>query len=150
MCLRIKGGQKSVIAQEDITVYKVYYTTDKEELISYYQRSVTKQGEQPRVKLGIGKKNPIWSDDGTQAIHEGYHSFKLLYDAKKFVEEERIEYHSRPKWFGDLVIHQCTIPKGAEYYKGIFNFFIKELTSFASDQLIVEKQMQRTKRVLTN
>lgn len=123
MCLTIESHQLANIAQEDITVWKVYRKTEKY-LLSYYQEVRTNFGEQPTVEFGIVDDE---NDEGYSAVEEGYHSFKNLEDALKFYRTTRT----------NNVLIECTIPKGSQYYLGTFGVR-QGYKCYASNNLIVE------------
>lgn len=115
MCLRITNTRKC--AEEDIPCYKVLHRCDKDHLQTPYQN----------MKVEMGKSYTSKLDNASYLVYEGLHSFASFYDA---VTE-------KDTWKGKYCIAECIIPKGADYYTGLFfnNCACMYLESYASDKL---------------
>lgn len=141
MCLRLQNSNNtSHIAQEDITVYKLYRKKENH-LISFYRLAKTDLGEQPRVEMRK-KVDYVGLDE---IVEQGYHSFTTLEDVSAFAKDHN--YKASKQKLTDsqeeLVIHECTIPKGTEYYLGTFRWYfgLTQAPSIASEQLTVGKEI---------
>ncbi len=129
MCLLMKRNQKKLIAQEDIPCVKVLikeYDTDDSILVSPYKRHPYVFGEM--VEAEIGEPENYLGPNDSLKIEEGIHSFANKIDA---VRETSF-------WFDSFyVLCHAIIPKGAEYYEGIFGGD----PSYVSNQLIVKDRV---------
>ena len=116
MCLYTKQTE-SKIAKKDITCYKFYIRCDKM-LLSPYQGSIApKIGIVANTELGKPYKPEEFKLSyrdfyGFKRLDNGFHSFKVLEEAKSVVNEQKNGF--------DLVIFKCIIPKGSLYYSGKF------------------------------
>jgi hypothetical protein len=94
--------------KEDIACYKVVYVYEymgKEYLGTPYHRAAVKIGRAYHSQIGYCRLRDI--------VQEALHSFAKLKDAR----------HECKLWNaigGEYRIAKCIIPKGAEYYEGIF------------------------------
>lgn len=143
MCLTVKRRAKKKIAQQDIPCLKVLQTNG--ELIqSPFMNSVYTLGK--LEESSIGKKEVAaaegilffnildWIFNGSVYIEEGLHSFIAGEDIALFT-----------RTFNDALIYSAVIPKGAEYYEGVYKFYnvnglgmCGNLRSYVSNQLIVK------------
>ncbi len=120
MCLDISNSREKLIADKDITCYKVLVAK------KYLFGLITKYRTPyyiAKVKLGRTYKSEISIIDecGSILIEKALHSFKFKSQAEKEASEHM------PTW----KIVECTIPKGSEYYIGEFDYYC----SYASNKL---------------
>ena len=116
-------NEQKKTAEEDILCYRLMLINNKSELIDFkdnkYQQNINYQFSKDWVVEEYDsyykKKNltHIGPKFGERLILDGgYDSFDTLEMAKKFC------YHMIPKNEDDIIIAECIIPKGSEYYKG--------------------------------
>lgn len=139
MCLRVMKNAYVMVAQEDIVCYKVMLKSkDDGSLYSLYRHAPYKEKELTFADLGEVERNFF----GICEIHAGLHSFRFCCDAEKYCSDGRIYVTSgldRDKRCS-TVIYKATIPKGAAYFKGIFD----NHTSYVSNILILEELVKAT------
>lgn len=117
MCLEVNKGRKLHVATKPITCYKAVH------LISPH----VYESELHRFKYELGKTYFLSIEDKHKSfgsakagktiyVHEGFHSFKRMEDAKILIKEcYTTEYAlSDPK----MVVIKCEIPEGAKYWVG--------------------------------
>ena len=155
MCL-ITNDKTKYIATEDITVFKMMMTPYVEHEINgsigrsiyyYYGWHHYMLGEQPEVKI---KESNEWimTDNVVERMCVNiFPGFVTDYYGLKVTKEQRnvficigAGYHSMTKerfltsnegWNYDILV-ECTIPKGAEYYKDMTGLYV-------SNRLVVNK-----------
>jgi len=128
MCLEIKKLSFKRKARKDIYVYKQIssFVIDEGKImyVTPYRESL--------VVIGEVYKSEIYRDRNT--IEQGLHSFAKITDC--FDNSRRIYnhpiYYKGKDYPVTPVLVECVIPKGARYYKGVFD---GRFTSYASDTL---------------
>lgn len=152
MCLDIKKTSKRQTAKKDITVYKnvrielragvavsaniMNCDVSWLEAHSYYQKYTYTFGK--TYKSRVIKKSIRILGRGIKkrySVEIGFHSFKNKYDAL------------RTRQFGTQVV-KCTIPKGAQYYTGVWQMHVSRFPNYASTKIIlnnVEKNVSYNK-----
>jgi len=125
MCLTKLTTKKAKVAKEDIVCYKVL-NKDLTSPYKYFQ-----------YELGGCTKSDLEINNDL-SVQYGLHSFKYKKGANEEVEEWVTETTQR----GDTIM-QCVIPKGAEYYEGVFEGarMYTDKASYASNELIVTKKL---------
>ena len=122
MCLYIGNYDVSVIADEDITVYKILRKTYANgHYLSPYQNFGYELGKENQSKLVR-----IEYESGKTVIEEGLHTFVRR-------DEAQCNITLSGRHSEEYVIVECIIPKGSRYYVGKWGFFNFE--SIASDTL---------------
>lgn len=121
------------IASEDITVYKVVIKIDKGHYQSLYQMYEYKDGEH---HYQTGDKFGTIDDSYYELmITTGLHSYTSLEVAHASLEIVQCKsYHYRY-----LKIIECIIPKGSQYFKGIYK-------EYCSDNLIIIGEVDARRR----
>ena len=123
MCLEIQSITLplSKIADKDITVYKIVASFTKDTFITLFKHTHVELGQTYDSTLD----RPIPTNFfNLYIVEKGLHSFKR--------KEDAFEYAKKISFLGiKLIILECIIPKGSEYYKGIFSKY----SSYASNQL---------------
>ena len=144
MCLSVKNLTRNV-AETDIVCYKMLLTVkdtnntcsgffieqmNGAEYLSPYRHAPYDIGKRYESTLDIPKKSYSMDDD--YSVHNGLHTFSELSDAIMI-------RNLTNKNFGPVVV-ECRIPKGAEFYSGIFeNIYTGSAKSYASNSLIVDE-----------
>lgn len=111
MCLSISNFSRKHVADEDIVVYKhlLLNKNDNTYLTTYMKYE---------VEIGsICTSQLIASRNGCdREVNVGLHSFADYFNCVGDAEDEM---YGLSEEF-DMVIVKCVIPKGAEYYQGVF------------------------------
>ena len=148
MCLTLTDITPRV-AEEDITVYKVLFSMVrvrdhisnmmlKKSLreatyMSPYQYAPYELGK--RYESVLGKPNVRYDDEGELIdinLEEGLHTYGNLEDA--------VSYRNATARHWGTVVVKCRIPKGAEYYEGLFPSLRQgDVLSYASDTLVLDE-----------
>jgi len=129
--------QKPLIAEKDITVYKVVENLKVIDLLFF--KIITARTIYRRSKIRLGKTykseleyyTNIFKRNGT--VEEGLHSFVNLKDCY-YIVPNICSYNitdSQTTYFAFYFIIECIIPKGSEYYVGVFD----TIPSIASSKL---------------
>lgn len=120
MCLIVRGNRFApVISRKDRVVYKVFYARPNGVLRAAYRDYKYKPGG--TYDLG-GDSLVSEYDEGADcySVERGFHACTSLQGA--ILVLKRISYfeflHPVACGASDLVIHQCVIPAGAEYFLG--------------------------------
>ena len=156
MCYWKKLGEKSLIASEDITVYKVVrsHTITEKGFISRYQHFTYKFGVTENTKL---KEEPFSS-----RINLGFHSYKsvnygkhLLHGMNTITAKKRSLSQYTGKiikskiGYYDAVIIECIIPKGSQYFFNDVDYVsdsIKPICMILPEDKILDKMPKEFKR----
>lgn len=143
MCLQIHGEPVLKTAEEDITVYKVFYK-DGDVYLSPFQHVEYNIGSIYSAELGLS----AWEKDYNinfkeigidnppdYRVSQGIHTFTDFDEAKR-VADRRFD--------GRGCVCTAIIPKGSKYYEGVWYFnrgygfyTVDELKSIVSTDLIV-------------
>lgn len=122
MCLTIKESGFEMIAEEDMTVYKVIRTDNTSQM----QRFPYDPGAQytlppaDSAKFNLAGLKPR-KDDGWRRVYSGFHAYITKEEA-----EDRVAQAYAP---AVLKVVAFTVPKGAHYYLGFYEEIV-------SDQII--------------
>ena len=122
MCLKVELTDKPKIAKSNIRCYKLVRKTSSGLKTIYRGASVVigkKYGSEFSFEFDMNKKS----------VEKGLHSITNLKDAKALVVAE-----AKIGWSG-LVIARCTIPKGSQYFTGLFGSR-DQFRSYASDCVV--------------
>lgn len=138
-------NEQKKTAKEDILCYRLMLINKKSELMDFradkYQQNINYQFPRDWVVEEYDsyykKRNliPIGLKFGKRLVLDGgYNSFDTLEMAKKFC------YHMIPKNGSDIIITECIIPKGSEYYKGFHdsNYF----NGYKSKNIIIKNVVE--------
>lgn len=126
-------------ADAPVECYKVVIKRDGPGFLSDIYGFLYELGKEP-YKLGppsgFPKSNPNRDKYRMMYINKGFHSFKLLRDAREYCDP--YEGALPDDCGGCEVILKCVIPKGAHYWTGNYtNGWRKGYAEFCSDQLQV-------------
>lgn len=114
MCLYTTLPNIPLIAEEDIIVYKIMDRTQNGELRSFYRNMVYVIGEEYESLLKYFDTDEHDYNHREQGfigrIEEGLHSYSRMH-----VILMNFIYSS-----DEIVVIECIVPKGAEYYHGVF------------------------------
>lgn len=115
MCFIVYSNKK-LTANKNITCYKILEVVDEDSgmLLSQHREYVYFLGE-------LNKLNKKLSIDGRgyySTIHKGFHSYR---------NRNTVVYSE------NIIIFQCTIPKGTKYYKNSMEY--------VSDAIIINKRI---------
>lgn len=131
MCLDISLFSRRRKAKKDIHVFKVLvlptpYDGNEYEPYTPYVQTYMPFGSSQLSKL---VREMIFS------VEEGIHTFETQYAARILARQLARTKYRAPWVSGDLnlVVVECTIPKGAYYYKGTFGSQV----SYASNKLVI-------------
>jgi len=139
MCLNTSANAIPVMADKDITVYKVVLTNtflDRENDNRYKTPFMFSTVEMGAEYTSTIEPSRVWSDSRVMRIEKGIHSFENFKDAAELVAAL---YHA--DHLGTPHIAECIIPKGSWYYKGTFLIPPERardylnVPSFASDKI---------------
>lgn len=120
--LSIKVKEEEIL----ITDSEKYRKIDRKDwYITLYRDAFVKLEEKYTSELCV-YYYPL-SSNYPYSVEEGLHSLKNLEETKEYVQ----------KYCPNIIIIECVIPEGAEYYEGSFN----NLRSYASDTLIYKKEI---------
>ena len=137
MCL-LTEDKSCKVADAPIACYKVVIKRDGPGFLSDIYCFQYDLGEEPYKLAPLAefpKNNPKWKDCQLMYIHEGFHSFKRLKDAREYCEPDN---GAMPDdCGGSEVILKCEIPAGAHYWTGNRNLGTGGYAEFCSDQLRV-------------
>ena len=153
MCL-ITNDKTKYVATEDITVFKMM-SSPYDEVKGAVGRSLIygdhsyMLGEQPEVEMKESGSWVVHDDavsDACENILPEFIASNNYFDATKKQREMFISigagYHSMTKergrnegWWYDVLV-ECTIPKGAEYYKDMTGLYV-------SNKLVVNKVVDK-------
>jgi hypothetical protein len=114
MCLIVDTNSKCKRASKKIKCYKVLDCYDSG-YFTFFQGVLIRLGKRYNSELHIN----------FSIISIGLHSFKEKDDAINFLKNEFSTYR------GKVVIVECYIPQGAEYYQGMFNDIYQSFASTA-------------------
>lgn len=136
MCLYVDNDSVSKTSDEDITVYKVLMVTEQYGTYLSPYRKVPYELGMVRCPEFIHSSVPKTGLKFHAYVEIGIHTFANLDDAKLMVIPDnplRLPY--------ELIIMECTIPKGTAFFKGIFirGIWGSKCDSYASEVLIVNK-----------
>lgn len=131
MCLTITERTHKAIAIEDIHCYKLLRIVEGE-LQSPFRGSPYTLDELKTAKIG----EPSNHYEGNCRIEEGLHTFV---DASNALRNLQLILAYCPNSFTGC-IYEAVIPKGSEYYVGVFHHAYRQYKSYVSDQLIVKKK----------
>lgn len=133
MCLRISKGSAPLIADSDITVYKVVKINGNS-IFAPYQDAFLGYIQNLPIKLEENgtEFETLYYDEENAIEGGGFHSFHFLCSA--ITEQKWFK-----KWIASdvqgVIVLKCIIPKGTLYYKGLFEYTV----SYCSKQLIIQK-----------
>jgi hypothetical protein len=139
MCLDITNSRERLIAETDITCYKVLQVTKK--FLGFIKKYKTPFYH---AKIEIGKtyysdfEYNIYSMKSlmTYVIEKGLHTFTTHKGAISQIAELKLNKITHRRF----CVVECTIPKGTEYYIGEFgNGLTYSLPSYASSELKYNK-----------
>jgi hypothetical protein len=135
MCLSIKLFSRKQIAEQDIEVFKVLCSSP-----------VGPPGwKTPYRKVPVSFSEPMEANlsRGIMSVNAGIHSYSTLTGARR----AKAHMGDSDMWSWGLfepdtfLIFKAVIPKGAEYYVGLHEYFDGLYTgSYASNKLILKKQ----------
>lgn len=139
MCLYVKDYNPKV-AKKDIVCYKllrenIEYPSETKRYYTPFQDLKIILGQEVKAKGGLQKgtrKIFEWSSNREyrKLIYSGViHTFKTFKDVEDFMLKFASQYDAK-----NAVVVRCVIPKGTEYYEGIFES--TGLKSYASKKLI--------------
>lgn len=135
MCLTVDTelyGYKLMIAKKDITCYKILYRTNANDSSGTWYKTpwynfvmrlnipYKEHGDFDIVRNSVGGR--FFVNGG------GFHSFAYEEDARTYIND---------MWLGSLVIAECVIPKGSEYYTGIFGSY----KCYCSKEIVLKKEV---------
>ena len=147
MCLKVIGDNKIKVAEEDILVYKVVWKNSDHSFKTLYYKAEAKLGNRYESELNFIKPSMV-KPYNYGYVYEGLHSF--LYPEDAFDELVEAVEHDLSSDIEDVIaIVECTVPKGAKYYRGIFG----DAPCIASDTLIYKQVAEWTTsrwEILTN
>ena len=125
MCFKIdyKNCPSELIAQSDITCYKVGFKVNDETFRSYYYNTIYKMNELKETN----KLNPTYAYDSIFEIDKGFHSYINLKEAKLFFSRRMFTN------IKNLCIGEFKIPVNSKYYLN------KNEGTFISDKIIFAK-----------
>ena len=146
MCLYLKD-KKPKVATKDITCYKVLVEFEEIGPRGGIKRKYRTPFQEAPAKLGVTLKaygciklgKLTWAKD---TMAQGYthfvaagliHTFKTLQGARKAVNDDNYCFGYQP------VIVKCVIPKGTEYFEGVFEY--TGINSYASSKVEVGKRV---------
>jgi len=121
MCLRVTDLERKT-AEKDITVYKMLYQTTEGILLTPFEKAT--------VEIGKSYSSSLEKPDFKGDVSIGLHSFVNFHECKK--ESEDTYFEPIDASYDRIVIAECCVPKGSEYYEGTFE---NTLSSIASDRL---------------
>lgn len=144
MCLYVKEENTILTtAEKDITCYKIlrkskdnlggihYHTPFYQVYIELGERVIAKGYRD------VGSKLTPFRKHFTHAVSGGFiHTFATIQGVKSFFKNWRVAYYFD---MFEYVVVKCYIPKGAKYYKGIFE--TTGLASYASTELVYGKDI---------
>jgi hypothetical protein len=131
MCL---VNATKIETDKDIIGYKIeYYIKKENKWVSYFYDFEYEMQKLYILKTKINIVSRSW--DKFDVINEGFHCFKYLEDAEKFVVIEK-EYFSIHGYVKDIRIVECIIPFNAEIYYGCDEGGI---IGYASNKIIINK-----------
>ena len=120
MCMYIKNQDiKPLIAEEDITCYKVMIREDNGQLISMVKDFPYELNKTYHSEIGLRNFTTLLKGYIISTVEEGFHSYKDIKNATL----DYVCYLS-----GGTVMVKCIIPKGSIYYKG-YNTITKDITT---------------------
>lgn len=124
MCLDTNQNQIPLIAEEDITVYKLLRNNGDGRLLSMYRYMHYQIGEEYTSELKyFTNEYPV--EDAIAYVEEGLHSYSST-------AIELVQFFAQNSDYnGDIIVVECVVPKGAKYYVGTFGGY----DSIASDRL---------------
>lgn len=113
MCLHLNPTQYEMkTATEDITVYKFLIKTPKGILKTPYRKKIIKIGKHYDSELKIqDSENCLLMYSFPKVVNEGLHSFQSKYKAHMNIAASTRH-----------VLAECIIPKGSNYYEGMFGY----------------------------
>lgn len=120
MCLYIKKNQEIKVATERIVAYKVLAVLSDGSYATAFRNVSVKLGGKYKAQGFIDRRCRHLHKESKFRSYGEYigggviHTFKNLEDAKKIVKSPLYWFPSK------LVIVKAYIPKGSEYYEGIF------------------------------
>lgn len=124
MCL-VTRLVKAIKASKNIICYKVYIPSGiNDTFVSPYRGyKMPKLGK--RIQTEFNNKVDITSRlyNGESYVELGFHSYKNL---ENIIERQPIQ---------EVIIVECTIPKGTKYYKGLYG----TVESYCSECIILNK-----------
>ena len=132
MCLLTDGKLK--VAKEDIEAYKVVYSPYKDTLCTIY-RTVP-------IMFNTLYISTLLYDNNRVTI--GLHSYSTLNDAKEELESCKL-YNIK-----DAKIIKGIIPKGAEYYTGIFRLYTRRFynTEFDEKEIVLDLKATASNQII--
>ena len=143
MCLYVKKeNAKLITAEKDITCYKILRKSkDRFGIVSYNTPFYGFRIELGEREVAAGYQNFHHRESAylkryTYVASGGFiHTFSSMQGIKSFLKNWRIDY---AMYIDNIVVVKCHIPKGAQYYKGVFEG--TGLASYASTELVYGKE----------
>ena len=144
MCLYVKEENTNLaIAEKDITCYKILnkavgYLSGKTLYRTPFFMIPVELGERvvAEGRQEFGRKTYPFRKHFTHVANGGFiHTFASMQGIKSFFKNWKEDYSFN---LYDCVVVKCYIPKGAQYYKGIFEG--TGLASYASTELVYGKE----------
>lgn len=160
MCLTIYNNNITTfsLAEEDIVAYKIYRRINDRYFAPFRDVSVPKNKLLPEVKFDINSFNRFTME--RLLINKGYHSIineseaisvaKIMtncdadmYKCHSSFYPSKVysaRYHhilNHKKEEVSYVVMKVTIPKGTEYFEGMWNMSVNSIGSYASTQLVL-------------
>lgn len=140
MCLTVDTelyGSKPMIAKKDITCYKILYRANANDSSGTWYKTpwynFVMRLNIPYKEHGDFDIEVSNSVEGRFFVNGGgFHSFVYEEDARTYINS-----HSYNMWWGSLVIAECVIPKGSEYYTGGFGFS----KCYCSKEIVLKKEV---------
>lgn len=112
MCLLTKQ-KEPLTAKEDITCYKVLIKQYKQYYAFYKSSFEYKFNQTYRLRKSLkNNKHPLRHGG---SVTEGFHSYTSMYNS---LYHRLFRGQTKQKGDADLVLVECTIPKGAKYFVG--------------------------------
>lgn len=144
MCLTVTSITKKQIATEDIVCYKFMrkyghsaFSSNDKKAYSPYRNAIYFPKKKYTSILGQVRSNILFPT--SHFVEEGFHSFAQEKDARTGIECDTMLNDAHGIY--TLQIYKCIIPKGAEYYEGVY----ANALSYCSNQIIIEKEIENDK-----
>lgn len=125
MCWISNNKPNRLVAEEDITVYKVVQISLDDKILSYFNDFPYKIGEIYNTTIVIKHYKDDYSADCSDFyfIEQGFHSYNyhLKIGLDPFLNTPNAYDKNGTRYYGDDIYGMlCIIPKGAEYYVNEF------------------------------
>lgn len=142
MCLYV-NNKKVRVAKKDIVCYKIVIKERKKWIYRIFHKPTYRAPFYFNYIYQLKKLNDLGKslyvaispEELCGVVHEGFHSFVDIQDAKRMLSESCYRYNKG--W----TIVQCVIPKGAEYVKGTIDLSENSPASYVSDEIICVKEV---------